>query len=233
MLAPSFPEWLPSSVAHEAQRILSSGTADTALVLRLATDERMRSVWNELARHKPDHPCMSETWTTLMSDRVDVPPPPEADALPLFFWCAYTIASLGPSIGTISLQDLPIKKYQHVAAGLRWAAAEMRALKLKYPEIVRCGDQFSDIHAEQIKRAAEFCDENIAMLSKLKAAQAPLVVRRDHGNQEARGYVRMLAVETQNLFGRSGYRTLATVTSVALTEDVTSTQVRKWCDSFD
>jgi hypothetical protein len=49
MLAPStFPKWLPRAVALEAQRILSADTADAAIALRLATDERMKPVWQRL-----------------------------------------------------------------------------------------------------------------------------------------------------------------------------------------
>jgi hypothetical protein len=52
MLAPGFPTWLPPVVADEAERIVYSYTADNDLVLRLATDKRMESVWNELKKHK-------------------------------------------------------------------------------------------------------------------------------------------------------------------------------------
>lgn len=235
MLAPSaFPKWLPPVAAQEAQRILDAEGTNTALVLRLALDERMRPVWNELTKCKTTHPHISDTWATLMSGRVDVPPPQDSDALTLFFWCAYTIASLEPEVGTVSLCDLPIAQYQHVAARLRWSVAALRQLKLKYGEIVQDGVQFSDIHADGIKDAVEFCEENIATLSQLKAAQAPLVVGRNHGKREERGYVRMLAPEMQRLFGmKAPWRSLARVASVALMKTVTDVQARKWCDTLD
>ena len=82
---PKFPEWLPSEVDIEAWRILSTGTADDDLVLRLATDKRMKEVWKVLRRCKPaPGPHLSE-WMRLMSVRVNVPPPEETDALALFF----------------------------------------------------------------------------------------------------------------------------------------------------
>lgn len=107
MLAPrEFPEWLPAAVRDEAQRILGSEGADEALVLRLATDERMEAVWRELEKHKTDKPCqLSDRWATLMRDRVDVPPPDSSDPLVLFFWYAYTIAWLGPITGNTSEWD--------------------------------------------------------------------------------------------------------------------------------
>lgn len=76
MLAPPvFPEWLPPVVVCEAQRILSSEGADEELVLRLATDHRMKAVWPVLEKHKKDKPCHPSEWAKLMRDRVDVPPP--------------------------------------------------------------------------------------------------------------------------------------------------------------
>ena len=60
-----------------------------------------------------------------------------------------------------------------------------------------------------------------------------MVVERIHGNQEARAYVRMLAVEARRLFGKTHRRTLATVSSVALMKKITDVHVRKWCASLD
>jgi hypothetical protein len=230
MLAPpAFPKWLPSDVKIEAERILCSGQADEALVLRLATDKRMESVWRELAKHKQPHPQISEAWTILMEDRVDVPPPDYGDPPALFFWCAYTIASLGVAVGTISKLDLPIAKYRQVAAGLRLASTQLYFLTLKY------GDPGgADAHAEKIETAAAFCERIADELIELKAAQAPLIVKRNHGNREGRGYVRMLAVETRSLFGQLLAGTLATVANVALAlkdnEKVGIKQVRNWCN---
>jgi hypothetical protein len=91
-----------------------------------------------------------------------------------------------------------------------------------------------EIHAKEIEGAAKFCDEHVEALTKLRTEQAPLLVARVHGRREERGYVRMLAVEAQKLFGKTalGHRSLARVASVALAKKVTDVQVRKWCDSL-
>jgi hypothetical protein len=227
---PVWPRWLPMEVQIEAERILNSGHADEALVLRLATDRRMRSVWRVLSKHKHAHrPQLSETWASLMSDRVDVQLPQDADALALFFWAAYTLAWLDPAVGTVSTQNLPIAQYQAVAAGLRYSAAMLRKSHAQYGSQVELQGQMIDGYARGAEEAAEFCDEIVEVFTKLKAAQAPLVVDRNYGNSQARGYVRMLAIETRGLFGQLLAGTLATVASVALMRDVTITQVRNWC----
>ena len=50
MLTPSvWPAWLPPAVAHEAERILGMKFPNVDLLVRLATDGRMETVWRELA----------------------------------------------------------------------------------------------------------------------------------------------------------------------------------------
>jgi hypothetical protein len=232
MLTPStFPEWLPPAVALEAKRLLSAETADAALVLRLATHERMKLVWRDLSRvSKGRDASLGEAWA-IMRDHLEVDPPDSSDPLVLFFWLAYITS--GAKAGTIHDLDLPIASYQTEASCLQFAAANLRKLKLKYGgEIVEAGWKFHDIHCKDIERAAAFCDEIIDTLKKLRALSAPVIVKRDVGNREARGYVRMLAVETRKLFGKGvlGNRHLAKVASVVLKKNITEFQVRKWCD---
>jgi hypothetical protein len=236
MLAPpTFPKWLPTEVAIEADRIISAGTADDDLVIRLATDKRMEWVWRVLKKcdQVSDRPQLSDAWTLMnaVMGEVDVRLPEDnPDALSLFFWCAYTIASLKPKAGTFSRFDLPIAEYKREAANLRLSAATLRRLDFQYSA---WGQSLAHRYIKQIEKAANYCDTYAALLTNLKVAQAPLVIERNYGNQEARGYVRMLAVETRKLFGMTARRTLARVASVALMKEVTNIQVRKWCDSLD
>jgi hypothetical protein len=225
MLAPrTFPDWLPPAVSEEARRILNSDGADEALVLRLTTDEQMEGVWGELEKHKKDN-CQLSKWVEFMRDRVDVPPPESSDPLVLFFWCAYTIAWARPVVGTFSDRNPSIEQYRIEAVRLRALAEKLRKLNLQYGPWIDNQDQFAQIHANQIEDAAKFCDEIADALAKFKEMEAPLVVGRDFGSNEARGYVRMLAVEMRNLFGQLLAGTLAKVASVALGEVVTATQV--------
>jgi hypothetical protein len=230
MLAPpTFPKWLPAEVAIEADRILNAGTADDDLVIRLATDERMRFVWRALS--KPcarARPQLSETWAIMT--KVDVEPPQDSDPLSLFFWCAYTLASLKLVASRVPRADLPIAEYKMLAAELRFCATMLRRLNFQHSD----DWDFGDRHIKEIEGSADFCDRITDAFGKVKAVQAPLVVRRSHGNLRARGYVRMLAIEARKLFGKPAlYRTLATVASVALMKRITDVQVRKWCDSLD
>jgi hypothetical protein len=230
MLAqPEFPEWLPSAVYFEAQRILNSKGADEALALRLATDRRMETVWPELEKHQKE--CELSDWAILMTGRVDVPPPDTSDPLVLFFWYAYTIAWLEPKIGTVSRHDLPIAQYLMEAARLRVSAANLRKLNLQYGAQIDVQDTFIDLHAHSIEEAAKFCNEIVDVYTKLKAAEAPLVVERNFGSREARAYVGMLAAETRNLFGQLLAGTLAKVASVALMKEITAAQVHNWARS--
>src|SRR5262249_5359925 len=125
------------------------------------------------------------------------------------------------------------------AKQLRASAAVLRGLHLvpgKANKVLRFGDlskEHADIHANRIEGAANFCDEIVDAIAYLKAVN-PLIVKRDHGNLQARGYVRMLATEAHKLFGkRALYRTLARVASVAMEKEVDHEQVKKWCVSSE
>jgi hypothetical protein len=231
MLAPpTYPEWLPPTVEDEVERILLSGHGDEALVLRLATDKRMRFVWRELSKHNTQaHPQLSEAWAIMKKVDVELPQD-DPDALTLFFWCAYTIASLRLSASRVSRADLPRSEYELVAAQLRSSAATLRRLNFQHSRDL----DFADRYTAQIEHVAIFCDTVTGLFTRLKAVQTPLVVKRNYGSRQARGYVRMLAIEARKLFAKPAlYRTLATVASVALMKEIAATQVRKWCDSLD
>jgi hypothetical protein len=231
-------EWLPPAVTDEADRILFTDLrADADLVVRLATDKRMKPVWDELKKetHKVAARSVLETCVShavvpreaLQSSLTD-----RDAALTLFFWYAYAIAFMRPTVGKISSRDLPIARCQHEAAALRLSAIRLWQLDLSPereflpPEV---SEQFN-AHIDNIENAAKFFDEVAAPLIRLRAAEAPLVVSKDYGNRDTRGYVRMLAAETRKLFGTTLIRTLATTASVALLTEVTPIQVRRWTE---
>jgi hypothetical protein len=242
MLDPiSLPKWLPPVVLDEAQRILFADLdADGDLVLRLTTDKRMKLVWDELKQE--DHKLTARSVLEACASHAVVPreAPPSSltdrdAALTLFLWYAYALAFMQPSVGTISSRDLPIARCRAEATRLRLSALRLRGLYLIPAEARNFlpGDiteQFADIYANNIEEAAKFFEEIEAALVKLKAAEAPLVVIKDYGNRDARGYVRMLATETRKLFGKTLIRSLATTASVALMKEVSPNQVRKWTE---
>ena len=92
-------------------------------------------------------------------------------------------------------------------------------------------EQFNT-HHDNIEKAAKFYDEIAGALIKVKTAEAPLVINKDFGNRDTRGYVRMLATETRKLFGLTLIRSLATTASVALMKEVRPKQVRNWTQSL-
>src|SRR5262245_244504 len=239
MLAPpAIPEWLPPAVTDEAYRILWDDlNADAKLVLRLATDKRMKPVWDELKKetHKLAarsvlEACASHTIApreALLSGLTD-----RDASLTLFFWYAYAFAFMEPKAAKISSRDLPIADCRLQAARLRLSALVLWKLDLSPArDFLTAGlsEQFN-IHHDNIERAAKFYDEIAGALIKVKTAEAPLVVSKDYGNRDTRGYVRMLATETRKLFGKTLTRSLARTASVALMKDVSPNQVRKWTE---
>jgi hypothetical protein len=228
MLAPpALPEWLPSEVAQEVARIERDIDCNAELLSRLATDKRMKEVWSTLSKRARTNPQISEAWAIL---RTDVEPPPDySDALVLFFWRAYTLAALKLRAETFPWPDLPITQYKAQASQLRASAATIRRLDWDYLEHL----DFEDRLIKAIEDAANFCDARAETFIKVKAARGPLLIKRNYGNREARGYVRMLAVEMRTLFNLvAPDSTLARVASVALRKEIKRVQVRKWCDSL-
>jgi hypothetical protein len=96
-----FPKWLPPVVAAVAERYWDSLAADRELVLRLATDDRMRSVWRELDRRKPAT---------------------GKGALGLFFVYAYTYAGTPTKALPVSELTALQEACKHQAALLRTSA---------------------------------------------------------------------------------------------------------------
>jgi hypothetical protein len=227
LASPIFPEWLPPAVAHEAERILSLETADAALVQRLATDPRMKSVWRELLGAPFERPQLEESTLNLRPPLGEELTDNEA-ALVLFFWYAYFFARFPIALATISELDALLASCDNTAKQLRDAARTLRELpsKLARCEILQIGDlseQFANIYAKQVEEAAQFFDEAATEIIKQKAVD-PLVVDRPGHHRVARSYVLNLADQVSKPF----YGTLATIASVALNCSVTKQQVIDW-----
>src|SRR5262245_26416007 len=191
MLAPtSFPKWLPPAVTDEAQRILFDDLgADADLVLRLTTDKRMKFVWDELKKdsYKLAARSVLEMCVSHAVVPREIPPSSLTDrdaALTLFFWYAYAFAVMRPRVGTISSRNLPIARCRLEIARLRLSAVNLRVLHLEVRDFLPADitKQFADIYANNIEEAAKFFEEIEAALVELKAAEAPLVIKKDFGN---------------------------------------------------
>jgi hypothetical protein len=234
----SLPKWLPPAVMDEAQRILFDDLgADADLVLRLTTDKRMKLVWDELKKESYKLAARS-VFETCVSHAVaprEALPSSLTDrdaALTLFFWYAYAFAFMKPKVGKFSSRNVPITRCQAEAAVLRFSALRLWELDLSPARnflAAELSEQFNT-HHDNLEKAAKFYDEVARALIKVRTGEAPLVISKDFGNRDTRGYVRMLATETRKLFGLTLIRSLATTASVAFMKEVTPNQVRKWTE---
>jgi hypothetical protein len=222
-----FPEWLPPDVAAMANRCWNAPIADRALVLRLATDDRMRGVWRELAKRKPVRPG--------------------GGSRGLFFVFAFAYAGM-PTMA-IPLAELTAlqKACEQQAALLRTAADWLR----KADEIAAVLDISFVFTWEKpqsaeppyplaggdcvpgVLEAAAYFDAIAPAIARLCAAGHPLVVDRGQGSLGPRGYTRLLALRVREMFGSPLYGTLATTANVALspTVPITAKQVIYWCST--
>jgi hypothetical protein len=153
-------------------------------------------------------------------------------SLTLFFWYGYAFAFMKPKVAKFSSREVPITQCQYEAAVLRLSALRLWKLDLSPARnflAAELSEQFNT-HHDNIEKAAKFYDEIAVALIKVKTAEVPLVISKDYGNRDTRGYVRMLATETRKLFGKTLIRSLATTASVALRKEVSPNQVRKWTE---
>ena len=230
MLAPSFPAWLPEAVADEARRILEH-TKDPALVVRLATDSRMKRVWAELSKHKFDRPHLDKSVLRLGGPLLDARLTDQEAALTMFFWWAYARARAPIALITISELDALLASCESIARELRKSAADVRALpdRLSGSEMLEIQDiehGHAEYHARNMERAAKFYEGAIAKIVQLKAVEGldPRVVDRPGQYRPARSYVRHLATN----ISKPLYGTLATIASVALDHPISKEQVIEW-----
>lgn len=230
MLAPSLPAWLPTAVADEARRILEY-TEDPALVIRLATDNRMKRVWAALSKLKFVRPELDEEVLGMRGALLDDQLTDQEAALTMFFWCAYAFARRPIALVTISELDTLLASCEDTAKQLRNSAATLRALPCKLSgsegfEVKDVEQWVAESHAKQIEEAAEFCDGAVEKIIRLKGFEGldPRVVDRPGQYRAARSYVRHLAAQ----ISKPLYGTLAAIASVALDHPITKEQVIEW-----
>jgi hypothetical protein len=230
MAAPNFPAWVPIAVVCEARRILAK-TDDPELVLRLATDHRMKRVWAELSKIDWASVELDDLWLSIRPP-LDEQLTKQETAFTVIFWYAYIHAYIQPSLITISELDVLLASCEQTAKQLRNAATILSALptKLSGSDYLTAGGmrhQVAENHAREIEEAAAFCDAAVAVIIELKAFEGinPRVVDRPGQYRTERSYVRHLAAS----IGTAGlYGTCATIASVALDSQITKEQVIEW-----
>ncbi len=216
------PNWLPSPVAEEAQLVYDeilqhdrkryprpfTASEEIKVLLRLASDQRMKKVWNELRKKKRErpsellHPLRPDV--LLLADEI-----PQDVALRWFFRTAWDLATCGIELKTLK----QLKPFIKMASRLRRDAQGLRSLGL---------DEFaSDLEAKAI-----LCER----MGRLPPPNSsfPYIVERARGDQAVRAFILGLSVMCREWwFGEVLTATVATTASVALSKKITGGQVRE------
>ena len=132
------PNWLPSPVAEEAQRVYDdilqqdrkldprpfTASEQIKVLFRLASDQRMKKVWNELRKKKRERP--SEFLHPFIPDDLAVDENPQDMALRFFFREAWDLATCGIELKTLK----QLKPFIKMASRLQRDAQSLRSLGL-------------------------------------------------------------------------------------------------------
>jgi hypothetical protein len=208
-------EWVPIAAKVAAKRLLASAESEDKrdLIERLLTDQKGENVWKEIWKHRGFRP--RDPWFGQFKSPHDV-------ATGAFFEYAYFYAHVGIQTDT----------HTHLAEISRPILGTVERLR-KEAEYIRIWVEPADSAAEQlghvaaIEAAADFFERDT--LQVLKAA-APYSVDRNQGDPRRRAYVLLMSDKARELFGTWMYKTIATVTNVALNKGapVSKDKVRDW-----
>jgi hypothetical protein len=139
-------------------------------------------------------------------------------AVQLFFHNAYRDA-LDHELVFLSDLEKKVGKLQGISEQLRDIAAILSSLGRKR-------------EARKLRQIASDCDDHASNIlpernSDGSLADDPWIITRRRGDSKVRTFVANLSITTRQLFGRTLYGTLATVTNVAFNrQDITDTKVR-------
>jgi hypothetical protein len=212
------PDWLPGPVTEEAQLVYNNilkhdwkcyprpltASEEIKVLLRLASDQRMKKVWNELLKKKRNRPC-EFLHPFVPTDLADGNP--QDLALRFFFRAAWDLATCGIELKTLN----QLKPFTKLASRLQRDAQSLRSLGL---------DEFaSDLEAKAIvcERMGRFLP-NSSFIS---------VVKRARGDQTMRAFILRLSRYCREWwFGKVLTATIATTASVALSKKISAKQVR-------
>jgi hypothetical protein len=218
----TIPTWVPEPVAQAARilhahHVKSIDAKYNAGLERLIGDERMRSVWNELSKRRREQYQKTDVFlhsANLLWIDSEAPQDHQGAAMASLLYVSVNLTVNNPRVITRKeLEKLRSGMLDKVAA-LRTAANEIR----------RYGPS---------RAAAAKVNEDIArgqeeLLPKMEAST--LVVDRDTGDAQSRGFCILFSKYCRQLFGSPLYRITAIVASVALEREITSWAVREWCN---
>jgi hypothetical protein len=215
---PVIPAWVPGSVAGWMRQQLADDQqwgVDRDIVLRLATDPRMRSVWSELLRpsRRPEggflHPAKVD-WAPTAVERQDM-------ALVLLLGQVY--AGVGSRAALRSDVEQHRAELRELADKLRREAEDLGA------EEDFASVPLAEWRSPKLNAAADVLEARAAHIDDRYC----LIVERDRGQLEARPAATWISNSCVMLFGSPLHGVTAILTSVALDCEVPEERVRGWC----
>jgi hypothetical protein len=230
------PDWLPRLIAKRAQALIaeaenSSHVEDLALIRRLTTDPRMKSVWKYLQRKKRNH----HKWTGDYENPVFDPIPNAPFPAPF------------PS-RSVWMQHLAMEKfYCDLICMMTWGRfgrfgaphpATEDLAKWRTPYLERAAELRAEAKlVSEINRSVENCPRELDKVAH-RLTQAAVayeeLAHASHADSERRVpavVTAQIAKDLKVLFGRKMYGQAATVASVILEREVTAAETREWCRS--
>ena len=201
----TLPDWLPSEVARQARSIEArcSSAEQHAILLRLATNTRMKTVWKELSRRNRSgggffHPAK---WRLVKPEQTqdDI----QADALGELFRFAFQAAC--DRVAVSKPEDGALLK-----ANLHERARVLREIA---DDMAPMADPLAAVCALVLRRVADWQEDCVALL---RPPSDPLTIQNDRGDRVVRGVQIIIAVWLRETFGKPLDGMAATLAAVAL-----------------
>ena len=223
----ALPNWLPPSVEKQARRIEGQdlSTEQRAILLRLATDDRMRKVWKELSKRK--RPDGGFVYAAKSRQKVPSRKQNEAqnEALAELFHFAFCAARDRISVSKAVEVEREKEALLQKAKILRELAkfVEVTAFSKEHVIPDPLSHQLTIFDAGALLRVAHFL-EHVA--AAMRPPSDPLMVQYHRGDPVVKGVQIEIAAQMQKTFGRVLHGTAATIASVALAKETTEKVTR-------
>jgi hypothetical protein len=220
----TLPDWLPPAAARVARWIeaLNLLAEERAILLRLATDIRMRGVWRELTRRKRKeggffHPAKLRSDKQVLKRRIAnsalTQDEVQAEAIGELFHFVFSAAK--DRIEVSKPEDsAPLKaKLRERAKVLREIADDMAPMA--HPQAAA--------DAIVLRRVADLQEAAVAVL---RPPTDPLTIQNDRGGRVVRAVQIVIAAWLRETFGKPLDGTAATLAAVALDQETSERVTR-------
>jgi hypothetical protein len=202
----TLPDWLPPEVARQARSIEARcSSAEQVILLRLATDTRMETVWRQLSRRNRSGGGYfhQAKWRLVKPEQTqdDI----QADALEELFHFAFRAAC--DRLKVSKIEDVaPFKaKLLEKARILNEIADDMAVINSAYP--------LAAADAAALRRVAGWHED---FADRLRPPSDPLTIQNDRGDRVVRGVQIIIAAWLREAFGKPLDGMAATLAGVAL-----------------